>query len=66
MGYTCANDGMDFPTKRELIQHMHDKYGCTYLEGDWKEDAKKLLEKTPNDPKAKALRDKQKHNDMED
>lgn len=68
MGYTCSNDGMDFPTKRELIEHIHEKYGCTFLEGDWKDDAKKLLEARKakgNDSKADALLEKHKHARME-
>lgn len=57
MGYVCANDGIDFSTKRELIEHMHDKYGCTFLEGDWAPLAEKLLSKK-NDPKSEALKAK--------
>lgn len=54
MGYVCANDGMDFPTRRELIEHMHDKYGCTFIEGDFAPLAEKLL-KAKTDNKSKEL-----------
>lgn len=57
MAYICSNDGMEFPTKRELIEHMHEKYNCTFLEGDWAEFSLKLLAKK-SDTKSQGLKDK--------
>jgi len=53
MGYACANCGVDFPTRREIIEHMAEKHNCTYLEGDFKDLSEKLLSKKTDDKSAK-------------
>lgn len=62
MGYTCSNCGVDFSTRREIVEHMHDKHNCTFLEGDFAPLAEKLLDKEKAEPKKAALLDKIKHN----
>lgn len=36
MGYKCANCGIDFPAKRQLVEHMIDVHNSPFVEGDEK------------------------------
>lgn len=61
MGYVCSNDGLDFATKRELIEHIQEKYGCTFLEGDFSDLAEKLASKKGQGGSAKHAALAEKH-----
>lgn len=43
MAYACSNCNIDHPNKRELVEHMHEKHNCTFLEGDLAPFAEQLL-----------------------
>lgn len=34
MGFKCTNDGTEFPTKQQLVNHMINVHNSPFLEGD--------------------------------
>lgn len=36
MGFKCGNCGIDFPTKKELVEHMIDVHNSPFYDGDEK------------------------------
>lgn len=43
MGYKCGNCGIDFPTKKEQVEHMVNVHNSPFLEG---EEREKKMSKT--------------------
>lgn len=36
MGFKCGNCGIDFPTKKELVEHMIEVHNSPFYDGDEK------------------------------
>lgn len=34
MGYKCGNCGIDFPNKKQIVEHMIDVHNSPFVEGD--------------------------------
>lgn len=49
MGYKCGNCGIDFPSKREIVEHMLDVHNSPYIEGTLSDVSDKIIQARAND-----------------
>lgn len=64
MAYECSNCNISHSTKNELLDHMHEKHNCTFLEGDYAPAARARLAKG-KDSRSSALLEQHRQNNNE-